>query len=355
MMLEISLFTILLIVLVLPVAVNGIERNLEVFLFFMGMASVTCSHIWGVEPVWSIHLLKESLIEPVMITAAVIGFGFLMHLFRDKITVYIVSAEHKIGSKWFCFVLVTSLGLLSSIITAIMASIILVEAVNVLKLNKKYEIKLVIIGCFSIGLGAVLTPIGEPLSTIAIAKLKGDPYNADFFFLFRTLGLYILPAIIGLGVFSALSEPSVKEALKKNSLSEKKKSNIKDVFAYAARVYVFIMGLVYLGTGFKPIIDAYIIKLPSPLLYWINTISAVLDNATLTAAEISPQMSLGQIQYILMGLLISGGMLITGNVPNIIAAGRLNIKSKEWAKIGIPLGVSLMAVYFIVFLLTPTK
>lgn len=348
-MLEISLFAILLLVLVLPIAVGKIERNLEVFLFFMGIASVTCSHIWGVEPVWSMHLFKESLLEPVMITTAVIVFGFLMHLFRDKITAFIVNIEHSIGSKRFCFVLVTALGLLSSIITAIMASIILIEVVNALKLNKRYETKLVILGCFSIGLGAVLTPIGEPLSTIAIAKLKGEPYNADFFFLFRTLGLYILPGIVGLGLLGAVIEPSLKEGLNDNGLSEKKKSSIKDVFVYAGRVYLFIMALVYLGTGFKPIIDAYIINLPSPLLYWINMLSAVLDNATLTAAEISPKMTLGQIQYILMGLLISGGMLIPGNVPNIIAAGRLNIKSKEWAKTGIPIGLLFMAVYFIVF------
>lgn len=348
-MLEISLFIILLIVLVLPITIGRIERNLEVFLFFMGIASVTCSHVWGVEPGWSMHLFKESLIEPVMITTAVLIFGFAMYLFKDKITAYIVGIERGIGSKWFCFILVTALGLLSSIITAIMASIILVEVVNALKLNKGYEIKLVILGCFSIGLGAVLTPIGEPLSTIAISKLKGDPYNADFFFLFRALGMYILPGIIGLGLFGAVIEPSVKEGLKDNGLSEKKKSSIKDVFVYAGRVYVFIMALVYLGAGFKPIIDAYIINLPSPLLYWINTLSAVLDNATLTAAEISPKMNLGQIQYILMGLLISGGMLIPGNIPNIISAGRLNIGSKEWARTGIPLGLLLMTIYFIVF------
>ncbi|MCB4792597.1 MAG: DUF1646 domain-containing protein [Elusimicrobia bacterium] len=348
-MLEISLFVILFLVLALPIAIGKVERNLEVFLFIMGIASVTCSHIWGVAPVWSIHLFKESMVEPVMITIAVIVFGFLMYFFRDKITAYIVNVERRIGSKWFSFVLVIALGLFSSIITAIMSSIILVEVVNALKLNKEYEIKLVILGCFSIGLGAVLTPIGEPLSTIAIAKLKGEPYNADFFFLFRTLGLYILPGILGLGLFGALIEPSIKEDSNENSLSEEKKSSIKDVFGYAGRVYIFIMALVYLGTGFKPIIDAYIITLPSPILYWINTISAVLDNATLTAAEVSPKMSLGQIQYILMGLLISGGMLIPGNVPNIIAAGRLNIKSKEWAKFGVPLGLIIMTIYFIIF------
>ena len=48
-----------------------------------------------------------------------------------------------------------------------------------------------------------------------------------------------------------------------------------------------------------------------------------------------------------MGLLIAGGMLIPGNIPNIISAGKLGISSKEWAKLGVPLGLVLMAIYFV--------
>ena len=77
-------------------------------------------------------------------------------------------------------------------------------------------------------------------------------------------------------------------------------------------------------------------------------ISAVLDNATLAAAEISPAMTPDMIRAILLGLLISGGMLIPGNIPNIIAAGKLNITSKEWARFGVPVGLVSMAVYFVV-------
>ena len=81
-------------------------------------------------------------------------------------------------------------------------------------------------------------------------------------------------------------------------------------------------------------------------------ISAVLDNATLTAAEISPEMSLEQIKAVLMGLLIAGGMLIPGNIPNIISAHKLKITSKEWAKLGIPIGLVMMVIYFgIIFII----
>jgi predicted cation transporter len=80
-------------------------------------------------------------------------------------------------------------------------------------------------------------------------------------------------------------------------------------------------------------------------------VSAVLDNATLTAAEIGTSMSLIQIKSALLGLLIAGGMLIPGNIPNIICAGKLKIKSREWARFGVPLGLLVMAGCFSILIL----
>jgi predicted cation transporter len=95
------------------------------------------------------------------------------------------------------------------------------------------------------------------------------------------------------------------------------------------------------------IIYKYLLQIPSQALYWINSVSAILDNATLTAAEISPAMSQNQINAALMGLLISGGSLIPGNIPNIVSAGKLGITSSEYAKLGIPVGFALMAFFFV--------
>jgi len=41
-------------------------------------------------------------------------------------------------------------------------------------------------------------------------------------------------------------------------------------------------------------------------------------------------------------------MLIPGNIPNIIAANKLGITSKEWARLGVPLGLVAMLIYFII-------
>ena len=100
--------------------------------------------------------------------------------------------------------------------------------------------------------------------------------------------------------------------------------------------------MIFLGAGFKLLIDIYLLKLSSQVLFWVNMVSAILDNATLAAAEIGPSLSTAQIKSALLGLLISGGMLIPGNIPNIIAAHALRIKSTEWAKLGVPLGLVIM-------------
>jgi len=325
-------------VFILPFLVKKIERDLEIFLFVMGLSAVTISQLW------SKHLICEALVEPIKISVAVLVAGLLFRYVRDHIRLTIGKVIRQIGVKWVFFLIVVSLGIMSSAFTAIIASLILVELVTGMKYDKKTETNFVVIACFSIGLGAALTPIGEPLSTIAISKLKGPPFNADFWFLVKLLGFYILPGILLLGVLSTFIKPKNSA---KTTLTEDKPESIKDIFTRSGKVYLFVMALIFLGKGFKPIIDAYIVQMPAKGLYWLNIVSAVLDNATLTAAEITPKMDIMHIRAILMGLLISGGMLIPGNIPNIIAAGKLNIPSKAWAKLGIPLGLILMLGYFV--------
>jgi len=120
--------------------------------------------------------------------------------------------------------------------------------------------------------------------------------------------------------------------------------NIRNPWAWSGKASGFC------PAGFEPFIEAYLLDLSPRVLYWINMVSAVLDNATLAAAEISPAMNDKAIQDILMGLLISGGMLVPGNIPNIIAAGKLKISSLEYARFAFPLGLAAMVVYFVIIL-----
>ncbi len=51
------------------------------------------------------------------------------------------------------------------------------------------------------------------------------------------------------------------------------------------------------------------------------------------------------------GTILSGRMLIPGNIPNIIAANKLKISSREWARVRLPFGFLLMLGYFLVLYL----
>ena len=330
-------------VLVLPFSYKKVEEELEAFLFIMGILAVSISKLWS----W--HLLEEALLEPIKITLAVFIAGLLFRFIRSKVGKWTSILAQRLGYNALFFIIVVGLGLLSSVITAIIAALVLAEVISALKLHRNLEVKIVIIACFSIGLGAALTPLGEPLSTIAVSKLKGEPHHADFFFLLRMLGLWVTPVILALGILPAFLKN--KGQVKENTLTEDKSEGIKDVVARALKVYLFVLALVFLGTGFKPVVDKYLVQVPAAVLYWVNITSAILDNATLTAAEITPAMSAYTIKCALAGLLIAGGMLIPGNIPNIICAGKLSIKSREWAAFGIPLGMVIMIGFFIVLIL----
>jgi len=116
----------------------------------------------------------------------------------------------------------------------------------------------------------------------------------------------------------------------------------------AAKVYLFVAGLAGLSWGLRPLVDEYISRMSHWAMFWMNSISEIVDNATLTAAEIGPSLTRMQQRSILMGLLISGGILSPDNIPNIVAAGRLGITNREWARMGLLAGLPLMIVCFAV-------
>jgi len=321
----------------MPFSVSVVERNLEMFLLIMGIAAVLVSQVLD------LTLFMKSLKDPLNITIAVIFAGLLFKWFRKPLEKGILGMSKAIPFRLFLALTVIVLGLLSSLITAIIAAIVLVAIVSVLRLDRRSEIRLVILACYSIGLGAVLTPIGEPLSTIATSKL-----NEDFFYLLGLIGTEVIPGVIVFGILAAFMI-NPKKRTEILSPNQGKETNV-DIIVRGIKVYLFVMALTLLGAGFEPFINKYLLDLSPLVLYWINMISAVLDNATLAAAEISPAMDDHTLKAILLGLLVSGGMLIPGNIPNIIAAGKLNITSLEWARFAVPIGLLAMVAYFIVII-----
>ncbi len=333
----IGLLIILALVLFLPFTIKIVEHNLEYFLFIMGIAAALVGGVFNTE------LLLHALQDPIKITLAVLVAGLLFKWFQTQLGNAINTVSNKMPFPLFIALMVIILGFISSIITAIIAALVLVLIVSNLSLERKHQILLTVIACFSIGLGAALTPIGEPLSTITVSKM-----GEDFFYLLELIGPLVIPGVIVLGIVAALV---VRRKEVENYQVEQESESYREIVIRSVKIYLFVFGLTMLGAGFEPLINAYLLDLDAKILYWINILSAVLDNATLAAAEISPAMTPDTVEAILMGLIVAGGMLIPGNIPNIISAGKLNITSKEWAKIGLPMGFVLLIIYFIILIL----
>jgi predicted cation transporter len=346
----IGLCLIVLLVLILPFVTRKVEENLELFFLIMGVCAVTVAGLWSWELV--IEAAKAPVVigqVPVGIFQVVLVFGLLIHFYNKAFCRGILTIASKLGWRLFTFLLILLLGIFCSVVSIIVTAVLLSEIIAALPLRKMEKVKFAVVACFAMGMGAVLTPVGEPLSTIMVSKLAGEPYHAGFFFPLEVFGIYILPGILVIALFGAFfigRGINLKNMSHEVTYSE----SLKSVILRAVKVYFFVAALVLLGEGMKPLIVWYIVHVPSWILYWINMVSAILDNATLTAMEIGPTMALPQIIGIIMGLLIAGGMLIPGNIPNIVAAARLKINMKEWALVGVPIGLVIMAVYFIIML-----
>jgi Predicted cation transporter len=340
----IALIVIFVLIAVLPLFVKPIEQHIELFLMMTGIAAALIAHALTLPNLAAIFSDRFLYI----ITVAVLVVSILFRVLENRVRQFIDFLLGRLPLKLIVFLLVTGLGLLSSVITAIISSLLLTEIVSILPIDRKNKVRISITACFSIGLGAVLTPIGEPLSTIVTSKL-----GQDFFFMLRLFGVKITVGVLLLGLLSTFfADNNWREKYQEGGESDLivEKEDGKQIALRTVKIFMFVVSLMLLGYGFKPVIDTYIIHWDNRLLYVGNTVSAILDNATLAAAEISPVMSIVQTMTILISLLVSGGMLVTGNIPNIVTASKLKISMKEWAKFGLPLGlIFLLGYYFVLF------
>src|SRR5208337_3898608 len=228
---------------------------------------------------------------------------------------------------------------ISSIITAIVGALVLIEVIGLLHFPGDKRVQVTVAGCFAVGMGASLTPLGEPLSTLAARAL-----DLHFLGLFDLLAPWVFPGVLASSIVAGFfARGDYAEA----PAGAHMRQSYATIFLQAAKVFAFIAGLVLISHAYGPIADEYVSKLSNDLLFWANTVSAALDNATLVALEVH-SMTLPRAREAILSLLISGGMLIPGNIPNIVSAGALRIGSGSWAKIGVPMGLVMLGIYFAV-------
>ncbi len=346
---SIILFILLALILILPATVRLVEENLEVFLFVMAIiAGLVTGKIFQLD-VWFEALREPVMIHgfPVGIVQVVLIFGILVYYLRYKIENFAMKLTQLKNMYVVLGCITLILGICSSLISVIVAAVILSEIVKPLKIDRKSKVLYSIYSCFALGIGAVLTPVGEPLSTILVAKLKEAHYYTGPEFLVNTFGVIAIPLVVLFSILSALVIKKCRIISTGEEEVELFEEKLIDVFIRAGKIYLFIMALVILGSSYSILAKMYFSKLSTDIFYFLGSLSAIVDNATLVAALVSPSLTLRDVVFFITSTLISGGFLIPGNIPNIIVASRLRIRFVEWAKHALKVGVPVFIIVYI--------
>jgi Predicted cation transporter len=320
----------------LPILSKKVEHNIELFFLAMAVAGATLAGIW------SPHLVEEALLHPLTvyqpgvgyvpigITQVVLAAGLIFYFLRHRLA----AKADVLARPGVLALLIFALGLSSSAVSAVVAAAVLAELLGFADAPHGYKARAAVYGANAIGAGAALLPIGEPLSTIAVAKLK-----QGFFYLVDLL----LDAVVVVVAFFALYAYFALRRLRMAGVEvEPYEPELREVFLRSAKIFIFIFALTILGEFFKPVAEV-VAGLGKEVLYVFGTLSAVADNATLVAALVAPGMAEDALRSFLISLVLSGGFTIPGNVPNIVLATVLKIGFREWIKLALPIGLVVFA------------
>jgi predicted cation transporter len=219
-------------------------------------------------------LVWAALSEPLSFTLSVLVFGPTFRLLRDYLDQLFSRLIQTLDPRIVCFCLLIVLGFLAAFITPVASALVFVEAISLLRCDRRVGIAATVFACLAIGFGAGLTPLGMPGIAVVLRSL-----HAGFWYLALLLGPVIVAGVI-LAALPTLFLPFASS--RRVDAAEEKDSWNLVLLIRPGKVYIFIAGLVALSDGLRPLVDAYIHRLRIGLLFWMNTISAVVNNSTRT-------------------------------------------------------------------------
>ena len=325
--------------LVWPLTWRWAESHLELFLLGIGAAAVTVSGGWSVD------FIYQTLQYPVNVAFIVLVVSVIFNNYSRYIFRVLFAFFKRVEPRYSFAVLVLGLGVMSSLVSVTVSALLLAEVLKVVNLEHKATVRITVFACYAIGLGAVLTPLAEPMGLVINNALSGPPHQADFFFLLRHFAGWVLPVIALLAAAAGYSARRAGAGLQMYIREDKE--TYGSVLRRTLHVYMFVAALHLISTGLRPLAQSTIAHLGGKVLFLANAVSVIIDNATLAAIEIVPSISSQDLTYMVLGLAAFGSMLVQGNLPNIVAAEKLGIKSREWAAIAVPTGLVLMGGYFL--------
>lgn len=333
--------------------------------------------------------LHHLLAEPKILLLVFFVLSLVAMLLEKKIdhTVESLSTKYRPESIILVFCLVVGLaGSVSVVVTATLGGFFFRTLQKVTK--RVYTIPVV---CYSaaIGISALLTTAGEPLSMFIAKNLGvGNIYLVKTFAPMVVINVIllsvaawwfakqapvkqetveeaaereiheaeaVLPSVHGEAQARSAAgktpETELKEALEAAEGLLKEHGNFEHkldgLLHKTVKLFCFVLGLMFFGVAMKAVAAQTMTKIGPGALFWANSTSTFADNALLGLVEILKGMSQYSVLSAGISLALWGVGLVPGNVCNVVLKELLGISFKEWAKVGMPVAIALAVFNFV--------
>ncbi|MFH0851294.1 MAG: DUF1646 family protein [Candidatus Peregrinibacteria bacterium] len=377
----------------LPILLKVVDEELGYFFLLLGGAVLWLAFSNGIVIFehgdfiqTAMHGHRESLVgilaEPKLLLLFYFGLSLGALVFRRQIETVVRAAAKRFSPGLLVGGFIFLVGNLGSVSVVVMATFGGIFFVTLQKITHRNFTSCVVVFSAAIGISALLTTVGEPLS-LFIARNLGEG-TAYLLRTYTGIVLVNVSLLALLGGWLAARAPKltetkeeamvrevneaetevvaqreggkeVTEALMAVEVYEEEQHNLMHevdrLLHSTAKLYFFVIGLLLFGEGVKPI-AAHVFSSLSPMAaFFGNAISAVADNALLGLLEVQKGMPQHVVFVLGLSLAFWGVGLVPGNVCNIVLKEKLEISFGTWAKAGVPLALLLAAVNFALVLL----
>ena len=400
-MLGIGMLVALVAMIVLPIKVKVVDEQLGYFFLAIGGAMLWLSFDQGIvtyEKGEFVQILMHGhseglhkiLGEPWMLLLFYFTLSLIAIVFHTQIENSVKAWANRMSPAAMIAIVTLTIGAMGSISVVVMATVGRIFFETLQNVTRKDYTLSVILFSAAIGISALCSTVGEPLS-LFIARNLGEGTE----YLIRTFGGISAINVICLAFASwylAQNPKDLPETTRMRMMREAEEAETRlyslrqsgeaidgDVerelfeaitsaeeygeerrdFAHnfdhllhsTSKLFFFVIGLLLFGEAVKPLAAHVFGSLSPEAAFFGNSISAVADNALLGLLEVVKGMSQAVVYVLGISLALWGVGLVPGNVCNIVLKEGLHIPFGKWAKYGIPTAVGLAALNFILILL----
>lgn len=381
-LLSIAVLLCLLGMIVLPLFVRWIDEQMGYFILVLGGGMLWLSLHLGtirfdagsfVQPLLDGRLtgLHRLLLESWVLIVCYFTLSVLASIFHRSIRRAVRTCARTLSAPVMIAVWTLIGGSLGSVSVVVLAVIGAVFYSTLEEVAGKDYTPCVVIYAAALGLSALLTTIGEPLS-LFIAHALGD---GTAYLLKTFAGVYVINILCLAGAAWMLAKSAkplpesteermrkdvrraerslahrtnhqeVKEALHTVEEFEQESHDLShtldQILHSTTKLYFFVLGLLFFGEAAKPVAVRMFSNLPPLAAFFGNAVSAVADNALLGLLEIQQGMPQSLVFVLGISLALWGVGLVPGNVCNVVLKEKLHISFRRWAMTGIPCACAL--------------